>query len=316
MAKGIVFNFHNETDAALFEKMIIALKQRYQVVSLEQLEGLLLKKKPLNNICHISFDDGERSFYTVIFPVLTKHHIPVSLFLSPKIITENANFWFQEISDYDNTIMKRIIARKLQISAELLKPYSFQEIFKALPFNQVKYLVETYQTETGCRIKEPQNMNIEQVMEVERSGLVTIGAHTMNHPVLKNEDDNICRTEIGDSISHLQHLLGHSIKYFAYPNGRPGIDFSEREMRQLKDNYISLAFSTELDHLSSDVNMLSVPRMGFPRMGLSPANPLIYLRLAIGKRWVDIRSVSKPSEQKVREMIRSILNKKTIVLSM
>ena len=78
--KSLVFNFHNEQDATLFEKIIVSLKAKYQLVSIGELERLLLQKKKPDNICHISFDDGERSFYNIIFPVLKKYDVPVSLF--------------------------------------------------------------------------------------------------------------------------------------------------------------------------------------------------------------------------------------------
>ena len=151
-------------------------------------------------------------------------------------------------------------------------------------------------------------MNIEQLKEVEASGLVTVGAHTLNHPVLKNEDDESSAYEITESIKRLEVLLGHPVKYFAYPNGRPGIDFGEREMNYLRENKVSIAFSTEFDHLVAENNLLSIPRMGFAAMGLNPSNPLIVLRMNLGKRWFDVKSIGKPSEKKIRERISKLLN--------
>ena len=143
---------------------------------------------------------------------------------------------------------------------------------------------------------------------MEASGLVTIGAHTINHPVLANETDKYCQFEIKESIDKLESILGHPIKYFAYPNGRPGFDFTDREMSYLKENNIALAFSTEIDHVSANINPLSVPRMGFARMGLSPYNPLVYFRLNAGKKWINIKTIGKPSEKKVRKQIKIILS--------
>lgn len=150
-------------------------------------------------------------------------------------------------------------------------------------------------------------MTVEQLKEVDHSGLVAVGAHTINHPVLTNENDDSCAYEIGESVTALAKLLEHPVRYFAYPNGRPGIDFGEREMNYLRSNNISMAFSTELDTLSVNSNLLSIPRMGFARMGLSPFNPLIKLRLSMGKNWVDVKSIGKPTEKEIREKIRAIL---------
>ena len=74
------------------------------------------------------------------------------------------------------------------------------------------------------------------------SGLVTIGAHTINHPVLKNESDTGCRYEIAESVKQLELILEKPVKYLAYPNGRLHLDFGEREMNYLKESNIALYF--------------------------------------------------------------------------
>ena len=235
--------------------------------------------------------------------------MPVSLFLSPEILVSNRNFWFQEIKGYDNKLMKKLIAQRVQIPEVALGSFSLMDLCKALKIADILAVSETYRQQTNCGLKDSMNMNAEEIITIERSGLVTTGAHTLHHPVLKNEEDNCSYSEITGSIQQLQQLLGHPIRYFAYPNGRPEIDFGEREMQYLKENNIAMAFSTELDHLTSGVNMLSVPRTGFPGMGLSPSNPLIYFRLDLGKKWIDIKSIAKPSEKTIRERIGLILSK-------
>lgn len=307
MSRGIVLIFHKEEDSGLFEKIILALKDRYSLVSANQLEQLIREGKSTRNVCHITFDDGLLSFFTVIFPLLKKHYTPASLFVSPEIIRAGDNFWFQEIEGYNETILKKIMAVELNVSLDKLKGYPSQTIFKCLRVDQIKKIIALYQHQTKCGKKVQQNMTIEQLREVDASGLVSVGAHTMNHPVLQNESDESCFFEITESVNALEKLLGHPVRYFAYPNGRPTIDFGEREMNYLSKAGISMAFSTELDILSVTQNILSVPRMGFARMGLSPTNPLIKFRLGLGKKWIDIKSIGKLTEKEIREKIKKIL---------
>src|SRR5690349_5631125 len=118
MGKSLVLVFHKESNGALFEKIIVALKTRYRLVCIHELEQLLNAKKELKDICHISFDDGHRSFYNVIFPVLQKHKVPASLFISPDVISTNTNYWFQEVHDYDEKTVKEILSTQLNISPE------------------------------------------------------------------------------------------------------------------------------------------------------------------------------------------------------
>lgn len=307
MAKGLALIFHKEEDSGLFEKIILALKNRYLLVSANQLEQLIREGKSTKNVCHITFDDGLKSFFTVIFPLLKKHHVPASLFVSPEIIRSGDNFWFQEMEGYDEAILKNIMATQLNVSLDKLTGYTSQTIFKCLPIGRIQKIIELYQQQTKCGKKVPQNMTVEQLREVDTSGLVNVGAHTMNHPVLKNEDDESCFFEITESVNALEKLLGRPVRYFAYPNGRPGIDFGEREKDYLRKSNIAMAFSTELDTLSSKNSLLNIPRMGFARMGLSPSNPFINLRLSMGKKWINLKAIGKPGEREVREQIRKIL---------
>ncbi|MCY7293728.1 MAG: hypothetical protein LH615_16245 [Ferruginibacter sp.] len=57
MAKSLVLVFHKEENGPLFEKIILSLKARYNLLSAAALEDLLLRKQRPASVCHISFDD-------------------------------------------------------------------------------------------------------------------------------------------------------------------------------------------------------------------------------------------------------------------
>ena len=307
MKTGAVLIFHKEEDAILFEAIIIALKARYTLVSISELETLLLQKKSLKNIIHISFDDGERSFYEIVFPVLKKHQVAVSLFISPEVIAENKNYWFQETADYDTALMYKIVAGQMGIPVADISSFSYQSLFKCLTIGQINSVIAAYQQLTQCGKKNPQNISVEQLKEMQASGLVTFGAHTLHHPILINEDAESAEAEIKGSIGQLEKLIGQPVKYFAYPNGRPQLDFGEREMNYLKQNNIVLGFATTYDNLGPETNLLSIPRMSFAMMGLAPYHPLVHLRLSLGKRWINWGQIGKPSEKEMRKRMKKAL---------
>lgn len=308
MGKSFVLLFHKEENGPLFEKIILALKRRYRLVSLEVLEQMITQKQELKNICHISFDDGDISFYNIVFPILKKHHVPVSLFISPDVISTNTNYWFQEVHDYDEKIVKKILSQQLNIPVGKINHAPFKFIFKCLPIKKIENIIEIYQEQTQCSTKKPVNITLSQLRELAASELVTLGAHTLKHPILKNETDADSRHEITASVKKLEALTGKPVTYFAFPNGIPGLDFGEREMNCLRENNITMAFSTELDNISAEHNLLSLPRMGFARMGLHPSNPLIFFRLNLGKNWIDVKSIGRSTEKEVREKIMALLN--------
>lgn len=61
-------------------------------------------------------------------------------------------------------------------------------------------------------------MTIQHLIELARDPLCTIGAHTMNHPMLRNSQD--CYYEILQSKKWLEKKLGKEIDFFAYPYGK------------------------------------------------------------------------------------------------
>ena len=314
MSKGLVLNFHKEENSRQFEKIIVALKRKYKLVTAQELELIIETKKPLENICHLTFDDGEKSFYDIVFPLLKKHTVPVSLFVSPEIIVSRNNFWFQEVELFDQEAFKSFVVHKLSLPPEKVLAISLLSILKCLNIDKIKKLVVAFQKKIGSEDRSPQNMTVDQLLEVDRSGLITIGGHTLNHPILKNESDANSKSEIQTSITSLQNILGHSVKYFAFPNGVEGLDFGEREIGYLKGSNISLNFSTEFDHLSAALNKLKIPRMSFPQMlGLSPGHPLVTLRLSLGKKWRSFRS-NPPSEIEMRKWSLNLIKEYNVDL--
>jgi peptidoglycan/xylan/chitin deacetylase (PgdA/CDA1 family) len=60
------------------------------------------------------------------------------------------------------------------------------------------------------------------------SGLVEMGSHTVNHPILAQVPEEESRREIAESKADIESRLGRPCRLFAYPNGSAA-DFSERD---------------------------------------------------------------------------------------
>ena len=171
----------------------------------------------------------------------------------------------------------------------------------------INNMIRRYQEETNTAPKACQNMTLDEILEVEKSELITVGAHTLNHPILKNESDEMCYNEITGSIVELEKLLGHEVRYFAYPNGTPNIDFGEREINYLKKNNIAIAVSTEGKLISEHDDKLALPRMGLSHGSM----PFIKSKLILGANWERIKVLVGRSELKSRENVACIMRKQS-----
>ena len=96
-----VINFHAVNDKNWIKRALLTLKKNFNIIPIEPLEEYYYKKKDLKNSCHITFDDGDISFYNIVYPILKEHGIPVSIFVSPLTAKKRKNFWFQEIKYFD-----------------------------------------------------------------------------------------------------------------------------------------------------------------------------------------------------------------------
>ncbi len=299
-----IINFHAIYDDHWMDSIFSLLKQLYKIIPLSEVESFYYEGVKLKNTCHITFDDGDISFYNIVYPLLKKHNIPVSIYVSPKVAKERINFWFQEIREYDDHKLRSIINSNIKFSKETEEAKPTRAILKSLPVNQILAILEQYRRETNSPVKPPMNMTVDQLRELDASDLVTIGAHTLNHPILKNESDKECETEIINSIEGLSGILNKEITCFAYPNGSPGLDFDHREIDILKENNIKTAFSTENKALSRDDNPLSIPRNGISY----GSNSFVLIKLLSGKRWGTIKKYlkGKQEEDHRRDLLDSL----------
>ena len=299
-----IINFHDVKNRTWLENTLNILKSRFKLVSINDIEDYFYNGKILKDCCHLTIDDGDITFYNIIYPVLKKMNISATLFVSPKICSELSNFWFQEIRRFDQNKLKKIILEEYKIDLNLFKGYSNIVFLKNMKIIQIWELIGKYNSLYNLPAIENQNMSIEQLRKIDRDGLVTIGAHTMNHPILANESGETSNQEILDSIRELENILEHEVKYFAYPNGTPNLDFAVREIEILKNTNCNLAFSAEKKNFTLTDNPLSVPRYGLS----TGSKFFIKAKILLGKNWDSIKNIISKDEVSLRIELKEKLN--------
>lgn len=300
-----ILTFHELTNVKWFENIIVYLKTNQNIISIEKLNDYNNHK--LKNSYIITIDDGHKSFYNNVFPILKKYNVPVTLFVSPKICKHKINYWFQEIEGYNQIELINIISDIIKVPNAELNKYYLKSILKNLKISEIQEIIKRYQFKTNTHIKPFQNMTINNLIEVRNSNLVTIGAHTMNHPILANEDNEISKYEIQESIFELANILNQDIKYFAYPNGIPNLDFKNREMDYAKASGIKIAVSTEFKKASKNSHLMKMPR-GEITNGKAGLKTKIYL----WEYWNTLASLkSKQIKIKQRNDFAKFLKNKT-----
>jgi len=279
-----VLTFHVVKDSSWWLNTVIYIKKRFNLISIDDIDAYYYSGKKLKNSCHITFDDGHKSIYEQVFPLVKKYKIPISVYVSPKVVVEGNNYWFQEVEEFERDKVLDIL-EKMDIGYNgKIKQKSLIEIFKLLTINDIHKVIREYQKSYNITQKQSQNITIDQMLEMQESGFVTFGAHTVNHPILPNETDEQSEYEIRTSIQWLSDLTNRKVIYWAFPNG----DCTKRELKYL-DNYgIRLAFTAKNGtRFHKNGNPLLIPRTGFTYGNKN----YLFIKMLFGKHWNKVRAI-------------------------
>lgn len=215
-------------------------KNGFSFISVCDIEQILDHEKPFpKGSVLITIDDGWQSNLDNIVPVAEKNKMPVSIFVSTEVVEKGNGYWWSYIAE----------ARKMGLSHESI------EFFKTIDNeDRIKIIEETKNKITINR----QALTVEQVRDIAHNSLVSIGSHSVSHPILPRCSNAESKFEISHSKDMIEEWIQMPVRYFAFPNG----DYSNREVSFLKRFGYTIAFSTEQKYLSKEKlkNRYALPR--------------------------------------------------------
>lgn len=261
IAMNIVFYLHDEPDSAYFEQKLLWLKKHYHFVSTQDYIDYIYNNKKLKNACLLTIDDGWKSTYDIIYPLLKKYNIPALVFISPRIYNESFNYWYYLLKYCKDKDAIDYLVEKGYFSKKVSE-FDIKSILKTLNIDLINEVIEFCFNKRNISNPSRAFLSKEEIIEMKNSGLVEFGAHTVNHPILSNETDAKASYEIVESINILSEILGCKVRTFAYPNGIENLDFSEREKEILRKSQVQLAFSVNNFCVKRNSNPMSIPRIG------------------------------------------------------
>ncbi len=236
----IILNYHRATGGDL-RRQLLYLSRHYRIMHLEDaLEEFYISPKEKQQrhdrriLLALTFDDGYHDNYTHGFALAQQLQIPFTIFLIPGYIESGETFWWRE--------GERLV-RNAQVDEVTIEDRTYhlgqleerralvQIIDTRARHAQSVAERETFLAETRKALGVPSFVGEEkgalpltwaQVREMEESGLVSFGAHTMHHPILGYlAGPAEVQQEVGECRAVLEQRLGHPVRTFAYPVGKP-----------------------------------------------------------------------------------------------
>lgn len=212
-----------------FDRQLRLLKDRYPVVSLDQAVEELGAGTLNRHVFVITFDDGYRDNFLHAYPILSRHGIPATIFVTCEPLDHGHFGW----SRFDEVIL-RSTAPEIDLSAHglgiigLAGPEARKAALVHL-HRELKKLDDGGRRSVMAAVESTLGgddgagdrimLSWDEVRIMVSGGLVSIGSHTLTHPILTRIPPEQASVEIKESKRRIERETGARIDHFAYPNG-------------------------------------------------------------------------------------------------
>ena len=246
--------FPDEPDRQRFDEVCRWLKAWFRVLPLnEAVRALREGRLPARALC-ITFDDGYADNHDHALPVLQAYGLSATFFIATGFI-DGGRMWNDTVVE----AVRRCTHASLDVGDLGLEGLGKLDLGTTEARRQAlarllgvaKYLLAAHRTDVVAAIARraavqlPTDlmMTTAQVQAMSEGGM-TIGAHTVSHPILAGLDDDAARHELAASRLQLQQWLQREVTLFAYPNGKPGRDYLPRDVSLVQGLGFEAAVST------------------------------------------------------------------------
>lgn len=268
-----------EPCANAFARQVDWLRSHMNVMALsDAVDALREGTLPPRAVC-ITFDDGYANNLTVAAPILQEAGLPATFFVTTSDLETGAMWNDVVIEALRNYTGSYALPGAEDVSID--DTQRRKTIHATL--DQIKYLPHGERAELAARMHAelaggpPPRlmMTPQQVAELARIPGMSVGGHTCTHPILGNLDLASAQAEIAQNRAELLAMGASELRAFAYPNGKPGRDFSARDQEIVRACDYACAVSTEWAAATRNSDAFALPRISLNTDRSSWAEPLL-----------------------------------------
>lgn len=280
-----------------FAKQMEYISDNYSPISLSDLGRAIESKKIPDKSVVITFDDGYGDNFLNAKPILEKYDIPATIFVASGYIGSNKEFWWDELerllllpenlpdhlelnvsgathkwdilneisgSQEDAKISSRLwdVTMEINPGPEYHIYRELHGLIKPLSHEKQQHILDELAHWVGLsRVGRSTHLSLDrdQLEKIECGGLIEIGAHTVNHPMLSAHSQEIQEKEIIDNKKYLEDILGHEVNTFSYPFGGKQ-DFNNQTLNIVREAGFDLACANYSGSVTHHTNPYKLPR--------------------------------------------------------
>jgi peptidoglycan/xylan/chitin deacetylase (PgdA/CDA1 family) len=259
--------FPDEMHSTAFKDRMLWVRSCFNVLLLEDAVAALARGTVPARALAITFDDGYADNYTIALPILRQLGLPATFFIATGFL-DGGRMW-------NDTVIEAVRGAKgseIDLSSLGLGTHRVDSVPErrrtiAEILSQLKYRPPSARQEQAEAIASIADIGLPSdlmLTSAQLRGLAAlgmgIGSHTVSHPILARLDDESARREIADSRDMLETIVRQPIKLFAYPNGKPGQDYTAAHVQIARDLGLSAAVSTAPGSVRAGDSLHELPR--------------------------------------------------------
>jgi peptidoglycan/xylan/chitin deacetylase (PgdA/CDA1 family) len=227
-------NAHLTVAPQSLEELLQSLRRmKIDLVSMDEAIQRTLDGHEGNRFVAITFDDGYRDNAEIAAPILRKYEAPYTIFVATGLIEGTAWLWWdvlEEIIRRQSGLLVKIAGESVEFDCatadaktatyNTLLAYLTNDVAEEEQRRWVSELAVLYKVDIE-KMRSEEMMTWQEIRELARDPLCTIGAHTIHHYAVArlSEQDALFEMREGARILHAE--LGEPPKHFAYPYGYP-----------------------------------------------------------------------------------------------
>lgn len=223
-----------EVSPAFLEDVVRDLRRsQIDLVSLDEMHRRLVEGDVSRRFACLTFDDGYRDNREWAYPVLKRHGVPFAIYVPTSFPDQSGELWW--------LVLEQVIAKNVRIAFtlnersmqfECVTPEEKRDAYEAVYWalrslpdeTELRRVVRDLAERGGVDVQgicRDKCMTWSELAELAADPLVTIGAHTVNHFMLRKMDEETARGEMQMSVSAIERALGKRPQHFSYPVGDP-----------------------------------------------------------------------------------------------
>jgi peptidoglycan/xylan/chitin deacetylase (PgdA/CDA1 family) len=211
----------------LLERFIADAQQRgYTFASLDRICDAL-QAGAGRQLLALTFDDGYRDNFTLAYPILKRLGIPFAVYVTTSFPDGEAVLWWYAVErllqEHDQIVLTDGRLLPCRTNQEKLDAFvSLRQSIMELPCDRLGDSVNAMFDQTSFDWRQmcaAEVLSWDDLCELAKDPLVTIGAHTVSHPVLSALSVEQACAEMCDSRERIEAHIGVPVTHFCYPFG-------------------------------------------------------------------------------------------------